>query len=294
MFVHLIGSFLFSIIFAFIYGWKLTFVILSASPFIVISTAYVAKVQTSLTEKELQAYSVAGSVAEEVLGAIRTVFAFSGQQKEVDRFTRRLVLAEKNGIKKGIITGTGGGIMWLIMYFIYALAFWYGMGLILDDRDMKFKEYTPAALLIVLFGVISGAQNLGLTLPHLEAFNVAKASATSIFTVIARKSEIDSLSDIGMKPVTLKGNVTFSKIHFRYPARSDVLVLNGLNLTILSGKTTALVGMSGCGKSTLTQLLQRMYDPLLVRKILIYLFYNSLQRSILVKCFYSESVDNLF
>lgn len=227
-----------------------------------VSTAYVAKMQTSLTEKELQSYSSAGGVAEEVLSAVRTVFAFSGQKKEVDRYSRRLVTAEKNGIKKGIFTGAGGGVMWLIIYLIYALAFWYGMRLILEDRDKDVKEYTPAALIIILFGVLSGAQNLGLTLPHLEAFNVARASAASIFAVIARKPEIDSLSDEGVKPTHLRGDITFSNIHFRYPSRSDVVVLNGLNMTVKAGETTALVGMSGCGKSTLLQLLQRLYDPL--------------------------------
>jgi hypothetical protein len=34
---------------------------------------------------ELKAYSTANSVAQEVLGAIRTVTAFSGQKKEVER-----------------------------------------------------------------------------------------------------------------------------------------------------------------------------------------------------------------
>ncbi|CAI9593218.1 unnamed protein product [Staurois parvus] len=40
-----------------------------------------------------------------------------------------------------------------------------------------------------------------------------------------------------------------------------VQVLNGLNLTVKSGQTVALVGQSGCGKSTMVQLLQRLYDP---------------------------------
>ena len=39
----------------------------------------------SFTGKELQAYAKAGAVAEEVLGAIRTVYAFGGQKKECDR-----------------------------------------------------------------------------------------------------------------------------------------------------------------------------------------------------------------
>jgi ABC-type multidrug transport system fused ATPase/permease subunit len=38
-------------------------------------------------------------------------------------------------------------------------------------------------------------------------------------------------------------------------------VLQGLNLTVKSGETVALVGSSGCGKSTIMQLVQRLYDP---------------------------------
>jgi ABC-type multidrug transport system fused ATPase/permease subunit len=38
-------------------------------------------------------------------------------------------------------------------------------------------------------------------------------------------------------------------------------VLNGLDLTVQSGETVALVGNSGCGKSTILHLVQRLYDP---------------------------------
>lgn len=40
---------------------------------------------TNSTNSELSAYAKAGSVAEEVLGAIRTVFAYGGQTKECER-----------------------------------------------------------------------------------------------------------------------------------------------------------------------------------------------------------------
>ena len=43
------------------------------------------QLQVSFTGKELSAYAKAGAVAEEVLGAIRTVYAFGGQKKECDR-----------------------------------------------------------------------------------------------------------------------------------------------------------------------------------------------------------------
>ena len=42
---------------------------------------------------------------------------------------------------------------------------------------------------------------------------------------------------------------------------SKVKVLQGLNLTIEAGKTTALVGPSGAGKSTIASLITRLRDP---------------------------------
>lgn len=44
------------------------------------------QVQSSLTTQELKAYSIAGVVAEEVLSSIRTVVAFGGEEKEIQRY----------------------------------------------------------------------------------------------------------------------------------------------------------------------------------------------------------------
>lgn len=40
---------------------------------------------SAFSDKELAAYAKAGAVAEEALGAIRTVIAFGGQSKELER-----------------------------------------------------------------------------------------------------------------------------------------------------------------------------------------------------------------
>ncbi|CAO1320937.1 unnamed protein product [Diamesa hyperborea] len=262
IFIYLLMSFVISVVFSFFYGWKLTLVMMTCAPVIILCTAVVAKMQSSLTEKELKSYSSAGSVAEEVLGSIRTVVAFGGETKELNRYQQRLLPAEKNGKKKGVFSGIGGGIMWFIIYCCYALAFWYGISLILADRDKLDKDYTPAVLIIVLFGVLAGAQNMGLTAPHLEAFSTARGSAISIFNVIDRIPKIDSLGDKGLVPDEITGNIVFKDVSFRYPARHEVQVLNGLNLNITAGETVALVGPSGCGKSTCLQLIQRLYDPI--------------------------------
>lgn len=138
----------------------------------------------------------------------------------------------------------------------------------------------------MLFGVLAGAQNLGLTSPHLEAFSTARGSALSIFNVIDRVPKIDSLTTKGLRPTSINGNIKFTDVHFRYPARKDVKVLNGLNLEVLAGQTVALVGPSGCGKSTCLQLIQRLYDPLHVS-----LKINSyLKKKLLYKTYFIQGI----
>lgn len=257
----LIMTFVMGIVASFIYGWKLTLVVLTCSPFIIISTAMVAKIQGSLAEKELKAYSDAGNVAEEVFSGIRTVLAFSGERKETERFSKLLGPAEVSGLKKGLYSGIGAGIMWLIIYACMSIAIWYGVNLILDDRDLEQPQYTPATLVIVLFAVIMGAQNLGFSSPHVDSFAVALGAARSLFTIIDRESEIDPMAERGDKPTGITGRLRFEDIHFRYPSRPDVEILKGLTVDVEPGQTVAFVGASGCGKSTVIQLMQRFYDP---------------------------------
>lgn len=244
------------------YGWELTLVVLTCCPFIIISTAMVAKIQGSLTVKELQAYSFAGAVAEEVIGGIRTVAAFSGESKEQARYNKLLQPTLAMGNKKGLYSGIGNGIMWLIIYVAYAIALWYGVNQILKDRFTEDPHYTPAVLIVVLFGVIMGAMNLGFCSPQIEAFSAARGAAAAVFSIIDRVSSIDAMSDSGHKPNSVTGNIEFKDIHFHYPSRKNIPVLRGFDLKIEAGQTVAFVGPSGCGKSTTMQLLQRLYNPI--------------------------------
>lgn len=260
MFLFFMTTFIASIINAFIHGWELTLIILAVFPLIGLSTGLIAKVTTSLTSLEMQKYSKAGSIAEEVLSSVRTVFAFGGEDKEVQRYDKNLVFARKAGVKRGLMTGVGVGVMWLFIYLAYALAFWYGTGLILDAREGN-GDYDPAKLIIVFFSVLMGAMNVGQTAPYVEAFGVARGAAATIFDIIERKSAIDPASTEGEKPDSITGTIELRNVHFNYPSRPDVKILQGVSLSVEPGQTVALVGSSGCGKSTCIQLVQRFYDP---------------------------------
>ncbi|EHH52372.1 hypothetical protein EGM_12801 [Macaca fascicularis] len=255
MFFQAVATFFAGFIVGFIKGWKLTLVIMAISPILGLSAAVWAKILSAFSDKELAAYAKAGAVAEEALGAIRTVIAFGGQNKELERYQKHLENAKEIGIKKAISANISMGIAFLLIYASYALAFWYGSTLVIS------KEYTIGNAMTVFFSILIGAFSVGQAAPCIDAFANARGAAYVIFDIIDNNPKIDSFSERGHKPDSIKGNLEFNDVHFSYPSRANVKILKGLNLKVQSGQTVALVGSSGCGKSTTVQLIQRLYDP---------------------------------
>uniref|UniRef100_A0A9J8DET0 ATP-binding cassette sub-family B member 5 n=1 Tax=Cyprinus carpio carpio TaxID=630221 RepID=A0A9J8DET0_CYPCA len=257
VFVQFFCTFIAGLIIGLIYGWKLTLVILAVSPLLAGSAAVWSKILASLTSKELTAYANAGAVAEEILFAFRTVVAFNGQKKAVEKYEKNLVEAKNFGVKKAITTNVSMGLTQFIIFGTYALAFWYGTKLSVDEPE----NYSIGRVIIVFFSVMIGAFSLGQGAPNLESIATARGAAYEVYKTIDMPRPIDSSSKEGHKPDHVKGDIEFKNIHFSYPSRKDVKILQGMNLKVPHGKTIALVGASGCGKSTTIQLLQRFYDP---------------------------------
>ena len=120
MFIYFMTIFAASIVNAFVHGWELALVIMATMPVLVIAVSICARATAAFTEKEMNIYGKviiigtiivsiikafivvilaiiidffiilnvsikAGAIAEEVLSAIRTVVAFGGETREIER-----------------------------------------------------------------------------------------------------------------------------------------------------------------------------------------------------------------
>ena len=89
-------------------------------------------------------------------------------------------------------------------------------------------------------------------------------SLASLAEVERRMAVADDPPAVASVPVETVGmprqGIRFEGVRFGYPG-ADRLVLDGFDLDLPAGRSTAVVGINGAGKTTLVKLLTRLYEP---------------------------------
>lgn len=98
------------------------------------------------------------------------------------------------------------------------------------------------------------------SITYVTPVNQPKVAGNKVFQIINRKPII-SFEIRGKILDRVDRNIDIHDVYFAYPSRRKKWILQGFSLSILAGKTMALVGSSGCGKSTVISLVARFYDP---------------------------------
>ncbi|PVV05300.1 hypothetical protein BB560_000183 [Smittium megazygosporum] len=251
------STFIGGFIIAFIRGWQMALVILAVMPLLMVAGTLMGINVGKVTKILQDQYAKSGAIANEVISSMRTVMAFNGQKREVQRYDQNNTLAQKFEMKKAVYLGFGLGSIFFFIYAVYALGFWYGAKLIRNG------SYNAGKVLNVFFALVMGGFSLGGAAPSLSAVISARGAAASVFSIIDRISPIDPLDDSkGQIAKNIKGEIELKNIEFSYPTRKEIKTLRNFSLKIHPGQHIALVGESGCGKSTTVSLIQRFYDPL--------------------------------
>ncbi|KAJ2334096.1 hypothetical protein GGI00_002013, partial [Coemansia sp. RSA 2681] len=249
-------AFLTGFIIALVKAWDLALICLCILPFMIATAAFMGRRIARWMSSAQDKTASSGAVADEVLGGIRTVMAFNGQEYELSRYKERIQEAYLFGKKKGYVLGAGFGLIQFFVFVMYTVGFNFGIWRIYN------RVLEPQEVLNVIFALLIGGFSLGGTAPHLSAVASAQGCAAKVFDIIDRKSPIDPLdTETGTKVERVRGEISFRDVHFSYPSRPDVPVLKGFSLEIQPGQKVALVGESGCGKSTTIGLIERFYDP---------------------------------
>ncbi|WP_423279587.1 ABC transporter ATP-binding protein [Enterovirga sp. CN4-39] len=230
----------------------LTLVAAVATPFFARPVARIGKkLRRNATQNQEQVGRMAGLVSESLAGArIAKTFGLEGYLKGRTRDTfeeiRRLKMKSANArARLDPLLEAGGGIaVALVLSFIG----WR----ILDGQSTvgDFAGFVTA--LIMAAQPVRALGNLNAILQE------AAAALRRYFTVLDEKPTIHDRP--GARPLAVgTGEIRFEGVSFAY--REGQAAVEGIDLVVPAGQTTALVGRSGSGKSTLLSLVPRLYDP---------------------------------
>nr|POF07498.1 abc transporter b family member 28 [Quercus suber] len=233
----------------------------------------------------------------ETFSAIRTVRSFGGEKHQMSMFGRQVLSYQATGIKLGTFKSINESLTRIAVYISLMALYCLGgskvkagelsVGIVASFIGYTFTLTFAVQGLVNTFGDLRGTfaavERINSVLSEIEidealAYGVEREMQQKelhgdnykLFfiddydeKILSRNvhymSALKSASNVCS--LAWSGDVCLEDVHFSYPVRPDVEILNGLNLTLKCGTVTALVGPSGAGKSTIVQLLARFYEP---------------------------------
>ena len=212
---------------------------------------YAKDVQTASAESN--------TIVDETLSAVATVKAYTQEGFEKNRYRGALDHVAALGIRGGIYRGAFSSFIILGLFGALVAVIWKGASLIASGEMASGQLFS----FVIYSGFIGGS--VGGLADVYSRLQRAMGATEAIMAMLDEQPETSNPQPETSNQQSAASNqqpaVTFRNVHFAYPTRPDVPVLQGLNLEICEGQQCALVGSSGAGKSTVVQLLYRFHDP---------------------------------
>jgi ATP-binding cassette subfamily B protein len=234
---------------------KLSGFVLLAIPLIVIPLVAFGRWVRRLSRNAQDTLADASAYASELIGAIRTVQAYTSERLATSRFggdvEQAYEAARSSTRARAVLTLI---IIFIVFSSVVAIL-WVG------SHDVLTGQITPGRLGQFVLYAAFAATGLGQLSEVWGEVSAASGAAERLFEILRVKSQITAPPKPVALPQPARGDVGFDNVSFAYPTRPEVLAIDNVSLAVKAGEKVAIVGPSGAGKSTLFHLLLRFYDP---------------------------------
>ncbi len=234
-------------------NWKLSILSIIMIPFAALAAKSLGKRIGKVSKEAQEKNEVLNSHLLEIFKNHKIIKIFQKEKYEFSRAFDFINAFKEKTIKINLVLVRMSPIMEVLTGFMIAGLIYYS-GILISKGELGINNFFSflAAMMLAYQPVRALATlNMGI--------NQGLAGARRILPIIDMKNKIIEKPDSKELKID-KGEIEFVDVSFKYDYENSAKVLDSVNLKIIGGEMTSLVGHSGAGKSTIMNLIPRFYN----------------------------------
>jgi ATP-binding cassette subfamily B protein len=239
----------------FISNPRLTGIVLAAVPVVLVPIVVFGRRVRALSRSSQDRLASAGAYLGEALDNIKTVQAFNHEDLDRQLFAGHVEDTFRVSVRR--ITQRA----WLTVIAIVLVLGAIGAMIWVGGQDVISGRTSAGELTAFVFYAVMVALATGALSEVFGDLQRAAGATERLLELLAEQPAIRVPQTPRVLPPRLRGEIELRELCFAYSSNPERPAIDGINLHLEAGSSTALVGASGAGKSTLVDLLLRFYEP---------------------------------
>jgi len=237
----------------FLQNWKLSLIAIIMIPLATLAARTLGKRIGKVATEQMLKAGILNTYLIELFKNHKLIKIFQQEKYEGERANKFIDDVKEKSKKIQTVYVRSSPIMETLTGIMIAILIFYSGKLVLNDEIDINNFFSFLAAMMLAYQPVRALATINITIGQ------GLSAAARILPVIDEKSKlIENKNDLEIK--IQKGDIEFKNVIFKYDKEREGNTLNFVNLKILGGKMTSIVGHSGAGKSTILNLIPRFYD----------------------------------
>ncbi|MEE2937197.1 MAG: ABC transporter ATP-binding protein [Planctomycetota bacterium] len=243
---------------------RLLLLVMVVTPILALVMTYLSRAIRRASRRAMEEMSQLYGMLTNSFAGIRVVKAFNTQAFERAKFNQGILAFYRKSMKMAFYNTLARSSSEMLGMVTVGLAILAGGYLVVNGKTSLLgirmsNEPLNVGQVLLFFGFLIGASDPARKLADVWTQLQRGIAATNrVYEVIDQTVRVAE-PESPKSPARPHNEICFNNVAYQYP--SGPIVLRGIDLTIRSGETIAVVGPNGSGKSTLVSLLCRFDDP---------------------------------